>query len=196
MRKAKVITVLALTVVMLVVMTGISAASDEFITITPLHANNVPIDGSTYTYAVNITTNAAGDHYLEINTSSAEIEARIKGPTGSSDGTGYTSNTSAWTTTSTTSVIWGATNSSLYGTTYYFDLEVRAASPPAPEGLYFTVNVHDNEGTTYQPLGAVDEAAEGTTHGTTIPEFVTIALPALSILGLFLFYNHRKRKEE
>jgi len=56
--------------------------------------------------------------------------------------------------------------------------------------------VHDNEGTTYQPLGAVDEAAEGTTHGTTIPEFVTIALPALSILGLFLFYNHRKRKEE
>ena len=196
MKKAKVITALALTVVMLMVMAGLAAASDEFITITPLHADNVPIDGSTYTYAVNITTNAAGDHYLEINTSSAEIEARIKGPTGSSDGTGYTSNTSAWTTTSTTSVIWSATNASSSGTTYYFDLEVRAASPPAPEGLYFTVNVHDNEGTTYQKLGAVEEVAEGTCHGTTVPEFATIAIPVAAILGLLFFYSHRKRKEE
>lgn len=29
-----------------------------------------------------------------------------------------------------------------------------------------------------------------------IPEFATIAIPAVAILGLFLFFNHRKRKEE
>jgi len=29
-----------------------------------------------------------------------------------------------------------------------------------------------------------------------IPEFATIAIPAVAVLGLFLFYNHRKRKEE
>ena len=29
-----------------------------------------------------------------------------------------------------------------------------------------------------------------------IPEFATIAIPAVVVLGLFLFYNHRKRKEE
>jgi len=29
-----------------------------------------------------------------------------------------------------------------------------------------------------------------------IPEFATIAIPAVAILGLFLFYSHRKRKEE
>ena len=30
----------------------------------------------------------------------------------------------------------------------------------------------------------------------TIPEFATIAIPAVAILGLFLFFNRRKRKEE
>jgi len=35
-----------------------------------------------------------------------------------------------------------------------------------------------------------------TTTSEEFPEFPTIALPALSILGLFLFYNYRKRKGE
>ena len=30
----------------------------------------------------------------------------------------------------------------------------------------------------------------------TIPEFATIAIPAAAILGLLFFYSHRKRKEE
>jgi len=30
----------------------------------------------------------------------------------------------------------------------------------------------------------------------TIPEFATIAIPAVAILGLFLFFNHRKHKEK
>ena len=29
-----------------------------------------------------------------------------------------------------------------------------------------------------------------------IPEFATIAIPVVAVLGLFLFYSHRKRKEE
>jgi len=29
-----------------------------------------------------------------------------------------------------------------------------------------------------------------------IPEFATIAIPVAAILGLVLFYNYRKRKEE
>jgi len=31
---------------------------------------------------------------------------------------------------------------------------------------------------------------------TEIPEFATIAIPVVAVLGLFLFYSHRKRKEE
>jgi len=34
------------------------------------------------------------------------------------------------------------------------------------------------------------------TNVNPIPEFATIAIPAVAILGLFLFFNHRKRKEE
>lgn len=29
-----------------------------------------------------------------------------------------------------------------------------------------------------------------------VPEFTTIALPAVSLLGLFLYFNHRKRRKE
>jgi len=75
------------------------------------------------------------------------------------------------------------------------------------------------------PIGAFNETITGLTPGTTyhyravidvcqyksygddmtftteatsapVPEFATIAIPAVAILGLFLFYNHRKRKEE
>ena len=61
-------------------------------------------------------------------------------------------------------------------------------------------------GTTYHYRAVIDYCY-GTCYGadmtfTTeatsapVPEFTTIAVPAAAILGLFLFYNHRKRKEE
>jgi len=40
------------------------------------------------------------------------------------------------------------------------------------------------------------EDYEITLPTTEIPEFATIAIPAVAVLGLFLFYSHRKRKEE
>ena len=195
MAKAKVVTALALTVVMLVVMTGLAAAGPEGIYPDPIHANSVPIDGSIFTYNVTIVTTAAGNHYFNMSTDTEEIEARITGPVGCNDASGYTANSTNWTATSDISMIWNATNpNGTDGTSYYFDLEVRAKNPPASEGLSFKVHLHDNEGNSYNP-GAYEEA-EGTCHGTTVPEFTTIAIPVAAILGLVLFYSHRKRKEE
>jgi hypothetical protein len=31
---------------------------------------------------------------------------------------------------------------------------------------------------------------------TVVPEFATIAIPAIAVLGLFLFFNKRKHKKE
>ena len=41
-----------------------------------------------------------------------------------------------------------------------------------------------------------DEIIIGKFKWTEVPEFATIAIPVAAILGLVLFYNHRKRKEE
>ena len=195
MKKAKVITVLSLTVVMLAAMTGLAVADPEGIYPVPIHANNVPIDGSIFTYNVTIVTTAAGNHYYNMSTDTDEIEAHMTGPVGCNDASGYTANFTGWTTTSDISMIWNATGpNSTVGTSYYFDLEVRAKTPLATENLYYVVKMHDNEGNTYN-LGVAEEA-EGTCHGTTIPEFATIAIPVAAILGLVLFFNHRKRKRE
>jgi len=55
----------------------------------------------------------------------------------------------------------------------------------------------------YNPTGPVAtwdygdvEDYEITLLTKEIPEFATIAIPAVAVLGLFLFYNYRKRKEE
>jgi hypothetical protein len=191
-KKTKIIAILTAFVIM-TAMAGIAAANPEGIGFSPLHASDLPIDGTTYTYTLTVITTAADSHYLEVNTDTSEMEVRVVGPIAGAGG--YTAGATSWATTTPESMLWSATTpDETDGTTYTFDLEVRAKNPPATESLAFKIIVHDNEGTTYTT--GVDEQATGTCHGTTIPEFATIAIPAVAILGLFLFFNHRKRREE
>jgi len=66
-----------------------------------------------------------------------------------------------------------------------------STQPGTPDGQYiFTVSAFD---------GMIDYVIQGdAVVGTLnlIPEFATIAIPAVALLGLFLFFNRRKGREE
>ena len=68
-----------------------------------------------------------------------------------------------------------------------------AGEIPAP-GSYDIVYDRDQDGYFNASVDCVDY---GVCSGfdTEIPEFATIALPALSVLGLFMFFNRRRRQK-
>ena len=95
MAKAKVITALALTVVMLVVMTGLAAADPANVDITANPIIN-PLDGTTVTNTTTVTYNIdysthGGSHtrYISVQTSKPTLYAR---GTGNGVDTGWTNN--------------------------------------------------------------------------------------------------------
>jgi len=64
-----------------------------------------------------------------------------------------------------------------------------------PYGEYDLVYDSDGDGV-FEPADG-DRVDQQVCCGfSAIPEFATIAIPVIGILGLFLFFNHRKRKEE
>ncbi len=72
------------------------------------------------------------------------------------------------------------------GPTVWESLDVQfKAAPGVTPGNSYQVQITDNNGL---PL-----TVQVTIVATTIPEFATIAIPVAGILGLFLFFNHRKR---
>ena len=56
------------------------------------------------------------------------------------------------------------------------------------------VLVSDNWGSSYSGLAQDD--ADSDSRQALIPEFATIAIPAVAVLGLFLFFNRRKHKKD
>ena len=179
MRKAKVITALALTVVMLTAMTGLAAAKPANVHITDDPIIN-PLDGTTVTNTTVVVSHidyrTHGDthtRYISVQTSNPNLYARI---TGNGVDTGWTNNTRV-----------GGTYIAIKPNNYTFTLSVKGTK----EGQ---VTVYDNAGSSYNSSAGQDYAS--CTRPVEVPEFATIAIPAAAILGLLFFYSHRKRKEE
>ena len=75
------------------------------------------------------------------------------------------------------------------GPTVWESLDVTfAAAPGVAAGNSYQVQVEDNNGLTLN--------CSVTIVATTVPEFATIAIPAIAVLGLFLFFNKRKHKKD
>jgi hypothetical protein len=191
MRKAKVITVLSLTVVMLVAMTGIAAACPEYIFASPdnqaLDLGQSPPDGTFSSYSVAVTTIqpklGGNTHTIKATTTlivsgtgGALTDLRFNFTHGASSSGWLTSGTS-WTW-----IDGGDTSDSL-------TLDVMNTGT-APD-IKYQFRLDDS-----YPIGDGFDTAQGTSYGTSIPEFATIAIPVAAILGLVLFFNHRKRRKE
>ena len=181
MRKAKLITALSLTVVMLAAMTGLAAANPATVIIAKdvFSIGGGAIDSSTVTVS-DIAYASFGDHtrYLTVTTSNPNVEARVYDGTHDTD---WSNDDDPATTTHS------FTYSAESPNTYTYTIEVRGTADGP-------VIVTDNAGTGYSYL-AVEDAASASRQAF-IPEFATIAIPVAAILGLLFFFNHRKRKKE
>jgi len=72
----------------------------------------------------------------------------------------------------------------------YIDVDLVSTGP---YGAQYQLTITD---TGYQSSGgAVDTITENITT-TNIPEFATIALPLAATIGLFMFFDHRRKQEE
>ena len=179
MRKAKVITALAFTVAMLVVMAGLAAAHPANVDITDDPIIN-PLNGTTVTNTTVVVShidyyNHGNTHtrYISVETSNSNLYARI---IGNGVDTGWTNNARV-----------GGTYTATSPNDYTFTLSVKGTE----EGQ---VTVYDNAGSSFNSSAGYDFAS--CTRHVEVPEFATIAIPAAAILGLLFFYSHRKRKEE
>ena len=186
-RKAKVITALSLTVVMLAAMAGIAAANPENVVVTPanqqLDLGQTPTSGTFTTYNIAVSQIKVGGntHTIYGNTtlivagagSLGDLMFRFNHGTAQS---GWLSNTQTWTWTD------GGSDTD--------SLTVDVMNTGSAPDTEYQFRVYDS-----YPIGTGYDSAHGTTYGTSIPEFATIAIPVAAILGLVLFFNHRKRKE-
>ena len=184
MKKTKLITILT-ALVILTAMTGIAVANPAELDIKQDPITN-PLDGFTETSApvevYAISWSAMGtDHtrYISVQTSNANLQAKV---VGQGADTGWTTGAEA---AGRVGATWTATNSG--DEPFMFTVYVKGTQT----GL---VTVHDNNGTAYSDLSAEDKAEA--TREVLIPEFATIAIPAVAVLGLFLFFNRRKQKRE
>jgi len=66
-------------------------------------------------------------------------------------------------------------------------------APAAPVGAQYTLRIDDlvSGGT-----GVSYDTGVACVGVSSIPEFTTIAIPAIAVLGLFLFFNKRKHKKD
>jgi len=209
MRKAKVITALALTVVMLVVMAGLAAADcPEQIEIlpdgssghpknltelgSPLVINNdgvtpTNIDIGLWDY---LSDSPAGQKHtmkvwiapISAGASANDINITVTERSGGATASGV------GTLTSPVVLIWTQDN----GGNSAFDYIDLSLISHGPDGAKYQLNVED---TGYGTNVAIDHDLENL-ELHNVPEFTTIAIPVAAILGLLFFYSHRKRKEE
>jgi hypothetical protein len=166
MRKVKVIT-LGLTVIMLAAMIGIAAA-ETIVTLNPDPVSSH--QGDTVVVSVNVANTAIEGLTYGLSCTpfykedGYTVEGTITGTL--ADSTLYVASGSSATTTLTISTQSGT-----------------------PDGQY-TYFVEASDGyLNYQKQGGY---AVGTLN--MIPEFTTIAIPVAAILGLFVFFNYRKRR--
>jgi hypothetical protein len=185
MKKTKIIAILS-ALVILTAMTGIAAADPSTVDISPAPTIIVVPDGTTETTATVTVTDIDDqswtppyDRYISVVTDDTKLHAKI---TGHTVDTGYT-------TTTRQGGTWSFTGSSMEPVIFTLTLK---ADPGFEIGH---VSVSDNQGTSYSSDAAGSDQ-DTVTRLVLVPEFATIAIPAVGILGLFLFFNHRKRKGE
>ena len=214
MAKAKVITALALTVVMLVVMTGLAAADcPEQIEILPDgssgHPGNLDELGSPLVISNDGVTPTNIDialwDYLSDSPENQPhtMKVWISSVNGSSPGdinitvterSGGATASGVGTSTSPVVLNWTQDE----GGNSAFDYIDLSLISHGPDGEKYQLNVEDTgycAGNCSDPDVAADHDLENL-ELRNVPEFTTIAIPVAAILGLLFFYNHRKRKEE
>ena len=190
MRKAKVITVLALTVVILAAMTGLAAATPS----TTTSPASVDVDISTNA-PTTITVKhiiQSGDYLADaISFRLTRTQPFVSGVTdeltGSWDGSTWLGGNGQ------------LDSATLVDDTYAWTFYVKDAkdTDDAAQIDYTYKVVFKVWNTTYGEIGAEDaELGGSSTTINPIPEFATIAMPVAAILGLVLFFNHRKHKKE
>lgn len=182
---------LGILTIALAMVVGVATAAPADVKITPQNAD-IPYEPGYVTYNVEVYDILDPDE-------NRAIVATIVDPTGMTTGHlqfRFTNSTSAsdwrvhgqsWT--------WGKPQNIYYENGEirgYEDLtmEVRALVGIAPENVEYVLRVEDIS------LGGEWDTAYGTTFGSSIPEFTTIAGPVGAIMGLFLFFNYRKRRKE
>ena len=186
MRISKIIVALLVSVVAVTAMTGIAVANPATVIITADPIVN-PLDGSTVTtttVTVTVLDGDVGTRYLSVISSLGDLSLKVNGtdPDSTYIDTGWGNLTRNGTTYNVTA---NATNGP--SETYTFTVWVFGSS----EGY---VTVADNLGTNYDPAASADSAS--CTRKVMVPEFATIAIPAIAVLGLFLFFNKRKHKKD
>ena len=195
MKKEKVITALALTVAMLMVMAGLAAADEPDIDSCDVSGGNtgntIYYPGDTvYVKGINFGSNTYSGTIYVVGDQGAAWFEKVQSPLPNNfsdyQGKKVMANVSVngW----NGSVIALGTVGNGAGQIPH----------PTTEGEYYYYDiVFDVNNDGWKP-GTSDMADKEACIGfrTAIPEFTTIAIPVAAILGLLFFYNHRKRKEE
>ncbi|RLG22499.1 hypothetical protein DRN85_10680 [Methanosarcinales archaeon] len=174
----RVVTTFAISIALLMV-AGTGVVSAAQITISPHNLNLVP--GVWVPTTVHVTETANGEfdgtqHTLEVferPSVSGELEYRLTD-----------TNTGGTASGTTISYHYNPTGDPDTIDTYEILVEIKAAD--GTEGNTYIIRYAD----TIQ--GSWDEAV-ATVHTTAIPEFATIALPLAATIGLFFFFNRRRR---
>ena len=184
MRKAKVITALSLTVVMLAAMTGIAAADPAEMDVDPNQFQLTPGgDNVTVSACVHSIYDPTHPRTFKAEVldggattgSPFDITFYIQDEFGIWSGPGISSLMHSYTP--------GTGNSEV-------DLTVYVKAATGTENNVYEIKFIDVQS------GNSDEA-RATVYGTAIPEFATLAIPmAIAILSGLFFLNHRKRREE
>ena len=192
MKTQKIIVAIAAVFITATAMTGLAVASPESIGVSPgnqpLDLNQNPSSGtySTYSIAVSDIQPLSGGNTHTIKATTTLIVSGAGNlndlmfrfnHAGEAPSTWLLSgNTYTWTDGG--------------GTTDSLTLDVMNTG--SAENTKYQFKVYDSH-----PIGAGSDTGEGTVYGTSsIPEFATIAIPVAAILGLVLFFNHRKHKKE
>lgn len=183
---SKIMVALLVSVVAMAAMTGVAVADPATVTIAADPIIN-PLNGVTETstiVTVDILDDNAGDRYISAISDNANLWVRVNGtdPNGTFRDTGWTNNSRA-------GVGYNVTVNATNGghETYTFTVYVNGTQDGE-------ITVSDNEGYGYHASGSGYDTAE-CTRQVMVPEFTTIALPALSILGLFLYFRYKRKQE-
>ena len=187
MAKAKVITALALTVVMLVVMTGLAAAQS----IQSCDSSGAPKD----VFGINDGIYVTGTNLSDDPTNSGKIWIVENCDWGvgydQKNLSNYSYHFGTYPDVYVTGI--GASGGKFTPNDPVDICAVTDLSGVYPD--YYDI-IYDVDGDGLYDYGT-DLVDKFGCHGfETIPEFATIAIPVAAILGLVLFYSHRKRKEE